>query len=394
MKSVNKKYYLFFNFLLITTFTLVSKRVVQNQTRIIYHQTIQQFMKQYPAATSIQVSKNCPFDYPEFPLYPEHKEKYFHNKGFFRDHSILEIPNGIVSISKEGFDFVNDIFITETAVKDEPFKGKQYITQPVLQNVVKVHGRVAVINHPYSSIYGIFICNILGRLALLEIANIEYDYLWIPYDHQYAKEALEIWGIDTSKIIPLMKGQVLQADTIIIATAVSEATEVYSKTDYYPGFLMKYIREKMLMGIQKKDIKIDLPEKVFISRKDASFARKIPNEDQVFALFEPLGYKRYEFSKLNMAEKIAVSYNAKHIVSFLGSGSTNILFTSPDVKFYEIFQGWVEATFFYIGQALGVNYICLNASTIDDLAIKTPSHTGRDLPLNLVEKFIQEHPEL
>jgi hypothetical protein len=45
----------------------------------------------------------------------------------------------------------------------------------------------------------------------------------------------------------------------------------------------------------------------------------------------------------------------------MGSGSTNILFASPDIKFYEIHQEWVEATFFFIAKTFGFHYDYLNA---------------------------------
>jgi capsular polysaccharide biosynthesis protein len=186
----------------------------------------------------------------------------------------------------------------------------------------------------------------------------------------------------------------LRADTIIIPTATSETVPTYSNTIYYTDFLLKYIREKMLAGVAKMNIQMIFPEKIFISRKDGGAARKIPNEDEVFALFEPLGYKRFELSKLSMAEKIAMMNHAKRIISFMGSGSTNVLFASPDVKFYEIFQSWIEPTFYFIAKALGFEYDCLDASTIDDLLQGNCGSFGRMLSLDLVQEFINNHPEL
>lgn len=169
--------------------------------RFVYPKKITEFIQQYPETKLTQCTKNYKFDYPEFPLYPEYKSNYFPNKGLYSDIFILEIPKGVVSIdaahcsSKSGYTFVNDIFIKETGFRDlNPFKEVSCIERPDIniENVFFISGRVAVIDHMYSWIYGPFILDLLSRIALLEIFNIEYDYLLIPYNQQYAKEALEI----------------------------------------------------------------------------------------------------------------------------------------------------------------------------------------------------------
>ncbi len=364
------------------------------ECRLISYKTIPEFIKEYPETKWIKCTQNYAFDYPEFPLYPEYKEKYFPNQGYHSDISIIEVPNAIASIHSSGYVFVNDIFLKETQVKNlEPFAGKENITQPEFSKIVKVSGRLAIINHLFSPIYGLFINDILTALALLELYNVEYDYLCIPCNQSYQLEALNIWGIDQSKIIPLQHGQVLEADTIIIPTSVTQNTKLVFNVNYIPDFLVTYVREKMLTNVKKMNVKMDFPEKIFISRKDASYSRKVPNEDEIFKLFEPLGYQRLEFTKLSMAQKIAVTNHAKSIINFLGSGSTNILFASPDVKYYEIQQQMVEPTFYYIAKTLGLHYECLDATSVTDLN-NPPFLQGRYLSLDIVKNFIKNHPEL
>lgn len=376
-------------------FLIHSLIFINLESSFIYKKNIEQFIYQYPATKVIQCTHNYRFSYPEFPLYQTYKAKRFPNEGMHTDIFILEVPHGLAHIHPYGFVFINNIFIKETQLKDlDPFKEYEVIKVPELNNVKNVAGRVLVLNHLYSYNYGLFILDVLSSLALIEMHKVEYDYVWIPYNKEFIKEALDIWGIDSSKIIPLEHGQALQADTIIVPTNISQNPEVYSNANYYPDFLLKYVREKMLEGVQKKNIQMDFPEKIFISRKDASASRKIPNEDEVFALFEPLGYQRFEFSKFSMAEKIAVTHHAKSIVTFMGSGSTNILFASSDIKFYEIHQNWVEATFYFIAKSLGFHYDCMNDSTYLDLCTGMPWSQGRPLNIQVVKEFIKNHPEL
>lgn len=378
---------------------IIFLNVYSIECRNIYPKTIAEFKEKYPDTKVIECTKDYAFSYPEFPLYPEHKENYFPNKGLHSDLSILEIPNGMASIHSYNsaiYVFVNDCFIKETQVKGlEPFKSKSCIEEPDLNEVLHIEGRVAVLNHIYSWIYGLFVPEILTALALLEIQGVEYDYLWIPCELSYQKEALAIWGIDSDKLIHLSHGQTLQADTIILPTSISQNQgKMVFNVNYIPDFLLTYVRKKMLDGVAKMNIQMDFPEKIFISRKDASHARKVPNEDEIFALFKPLGYKQLEFSKFNMAEKIAISHHAKSIITFMGSGSTNLIYAAPDVKFYEIQQECVEASYFYMAQTLGLNFKILNASTEHDLFYGPPFAPGRVLPIELVKEFIKNHPEL
>ncbi|MBI2345153.1 glycosyltransferase family 61 protein [Candidatus Dependentiae bacterium] len=365
-------------------------------SRCIYPKTITQFKDAYPDVKVIECTKNYPFFYNEFPLYPQHKENYFPNNGYHADLSILEVPNATVSIHPYGYVFVNDCFIKETQVKAlEPFKDKSCIQEPDLHGVLYIEGRVAVLNHLYSWIYGLFVPEILTALALLEIYGVQYDYLWIPCELSYQKQALAIWGINPDKLIHLFHGQSLQADTIILPTSISQNQgKIVCNVNYIPDFLLKYVRQKMLDGVAKMNIQMNFPEKIFISRKDASHARKVPNEDEIFSLFEPFGYKQLEFSKFNMAEKIAISHHAKSIITFMGSGSTNLIYAAPDVKIYEIQQEHVEASYFYMAQTLGLSFEILNATTEHDLFYSPPFASGRVLPIALVKEFIENHPDL
>ncbi len=364
------------------------------ECRLISYKTIPEFMEQYPKTKWIKCTQDYAFDYPEFPLYKQFKEKRFPNQGLHSDISILEIPDAQAFVHSDGYVFLNNVYLKESQIKNFPFKDKNSIQAPDPLALLQVKGRVAVINHLYSWVYALFILDVLLTLSLLEIYQIEYDYVWIPYHQSFMKEALEIWGIDKSKIISLYPGYTLQADTIIFPTSISQNPEPILNANYYPDFLLKYFKNKMVSSALKYNVTKEFPEKIFISRKDANNRRVIPNEDEVFALFEPLGYKRLEFSKLSMLEKIVATNRAKSIINFIGSASTNILFASSDTKFYDIHQEMVEATFYFIACSIGCHYEILDVSALADLLYGMPFSQGRAIPINLVKKFITDHPDL
>lgn len=358
--------------------------------RRIFPKTILEFVQEYPLTKHIQCTRNYAFSYEPFPLYQEYAHNYFPNKGYHTDISIIEVPNGIAYIDSGSHVFVNDTFIKETQVKLlEPFQGRDFIERDDLASVFKVSGRVAVINHLYSYNYGLFILEMLTQLALLELYGVEFDYLWIPHGADWIQELLDIWGIDRAKIIPVYINHALQADTIILPTSVTQNDVLVFNTNYHPDFLIKYVREKILQGMKKREISIELPEKIFISRKDAR--RFAPNEDEIFALFEPLGYRRYELIYLTPTQKIALFMNAKKIISFMGSGSANIVFANPEAHYFEIMHEVVEASYCYICRTLGINYSCINATTFEDLLHGQVWNIGREIPLDLFKKYIHEN---
>lgn len=374
-------------FLIIISSFFVTTQV---EARQISRKSISDFVQLYPQTKWIKCTQNYAFDYPPFPLYEEYKDQYFPNKGNHSDISIVEVPNAVAYIDNGGHVFVNDVFLKETQIKTlEPFQGNEYIQRPDLDYIPKASGRVAIVTHLYPYNYGLFILEMLTVLALLEIHNVEYDYLWIPYGTEWIQEVLDIWGIDRAKIIPLYLGNAITADTIILPTSVTQNDVLVFNVNYHPDFLIKYVREKMLDGFKKRTVTMDLPERIFISRKDAR--RFALNEDDIFALFEPLGYKRYELVSLTVTEKIALFFNAKKIVSFMGSGSANILFTQPGCHYFEVMHEFVEASYFYICQTIGLQYTSINASTYNDLVHGQVWNVGRALPLDLFENFIQDH---
>jgi len=367
------------------------------EARRIYSKTISEFVQEYPQTKWTLCTQNYGFDRAVFPLYQEYSQSCFPSKGYHTDISVIEVPNGVGEIVIIGdlgdhqHIFVNDVFVQETMIKNYgPFGGNQYIERDALKSVQKVTGRVAILNHLCPHIYGHWIFDILGQLALLEIYNIQYDYLWIPYDAKFMKETLEIWGIDSAKIIPMSLDCAIAADTVIVPMSVGQNDVlIHYHVNYYPDFVLKYVSDKLLSDIKKLDQIKNFSKKIFISRKNGY--RSVSNEDEVFALFEPFGFERYELTSLSIEEQITLFNNATTVISFVGSGSTNIIFCRPETHYIEILQSVVDATFFFISDTFKLKYSCINATTYNDLFWGHPCGAGRELPLNVVQNFIKDH---
>ncbi|HSW76618.1 MAG TPA: glycosyltransferase family 61 protein [Candidatus Saccharimonadales bacterium] len=371
--------------------------VSQIYTTRIKQVSVFDFIKEFPQATCLQCTHKYSFNMTPYPLYPQVDQNFFPSKGFFTDMFIMQVPQGTAYLHDGSGDvFLNNCFIKETQIKDmNYFAGPEFDIADI-SNIVTIPGRVAVISHIFPECYGHWIFDVLGQLALLEKHNIEYDYLCVPYHTKYMKEALDLWGIDRNKIIPLSQKLCIQADTIIMPTSVTQTEiRVGKNANYNVDFLLKHVSQKLLAGAMCSKNTHTFSEKVFISRKDAIRGRRVvSNEDEIFALFEPLGFKRYELTLLSLAQQIELFNNAKTIVSFVGSGSTNIIFCKPGTHYIEIVQKMVDATFFYVSDIFKLQYSFINNSTIPDL-LYGHQHSQEDpFPLDKINFFLSQHPDL
>ena len=322
---------------------------------------LQEILKKYPEIQYQKCLEKTPYDFKPFPpcsLYP--------HKGICSDCFILRIPNGKVQ-GIEGNVFVDDTIIDEM-VWQGLFQPLMAIPKISEDKIIKVSGRVAVIAQPLYSYYFHWFQDILGRLALLEMSGIEYDYLYVPNYKKYMQQTLELWGIDSKKIIsPDSKDFCIQADEVIVPSYVLNKNQGFNK---YAGFhqnplTSQYVSKKLIQTAQTKNIDtINFAKRIFISRKDAP-KRKILNEDEIFKLFEAKGFVRYELSKLSVAEQILLFNQAEMVVGEHGAGMTNCLFCKPGTKVIEIFQALIDSGPWWITQVMGLDYSCIKTVKVD-----------------------------
>ena len=361
----------------------------------IYQRSLENFIQTFPGATCLKSIKGHTFNHASFPLHPEYSH-FYPSSGEHPDMFIFQVPQGLAHFDKTGYVYINDSFIKETQIKDlNFFSGQEYIDQGISSKITKIRGRVAIVSHLYPYCYGHWIFDVLGQLAMLEIHNIEYDYLCVPYFTKFMQESLDIWGVDRSKIIPIVLGESIQADSIIMTTALSQDKPGFQTfSNYFVDFLLLYIQSKMISGVYSlPKISFNDSEKIFISRKDAGGKRAIPNENEIFELFKPYGFVRYELGNLSVAQQILLFNNAKTVVSFVGSGATNILFCKPGTHYVEITQKMVDSTFFFISDTCKLKYSFINDSTYLDIGNGVWA-APKLFPPWKIQEFINQNPDL
>lgn len=389
--------------------------------------SIQDILKQRPDIEYIKCHDAQHFEYKPFPIsrFPELQPK----KGLLAESFIAKIPNGQVC-SWHGWIKIDNNIIQEFIFPYAMLNGqKDMLKYFKFQNIKKIKGKVAVITMPFDNCYGHWMCNVLGRLALLELNNIQYDWLYVSIDQPFMKETLEICGVDISKVItPFGQNYYIEADELIVPSHIGirapypnqsiinesslkpfyhywnlKTTEQISSISlpqnisiqdcffpwtplcgyYLSQWLIDYLQNKFLPTIQNSSQ--TFCDKVFISRKDSG--RHMTNEDEVFKLFEQLGFKKYMLSQLSMKEQITLFNNAKIIIATNGSSLTNQLFCKPKTTIIELFLGRSDSTFYYTSNLLNLNHHCIQTMDFKDIE----GNQNTQIPLFIIQKFIKNH---
>ncbi|HSW75428.1 MAG TPA: glycosyltransferase family 61 protein [Candidatus Saccharimonadales bacterium] len=329
-----------------------------------------------------ECSDIIPFNYERLPVTDNH---YLHPyQGFFHKTFILHITQAQL-FGMDGWVFVDDKLIYDLTWQNV-FLPK-YFWEQAKQNLPTLSfGKVAVIAQSGYPYYYHWLVEVLGRLALLELNGAEYDFVYAPMDKSYMKEAMQLWGIDSAKIIAASDNCIIQADELIVPSLVSKVhTNGCPRLSHYtPEYILSHIRNKLLTAANKQETNFQGCKKVFISRKDAG-SRKMLNEDEVFELFKAAGFQRYILSDLSLVEQIKLFNNAEIIVGALGSGMANVIFCNDKVQVVDIFQARRDTTIYYLCQTFGFSYRCVKTMEFIDA---NDGQYDSTVPLQIIQDLI------
>ncbi len=342
-------------------------------------------LQQNPHISYTPCSGKTPFCFKQHPFYLGDALHPF--SGTFEETFILSIPNGIAH-SHYGWVVISNMFIKEMIWKDIEMHLQSVYNIATLHKHI-VHDKVVVLGQLAYFNYFHMLSELLGRLALVEMHGIAYDKVFIPQNTKFLKEALQLWGLSQDQIIDTF-GQTfcIQADTLILPSMVGNITGGLKLFSCYPrADLLGYVKEKLLKAALAKPLFKSACEKVFISRKDAP-ARKIINEDEVFAQLQPLGFKRYVLSDLSVAQQIQLFHHAKVVIGAQGTSLANSMFCKPHTKVIELFQGLDDTTIAFVAQIFDLDYLPVQTTAFSTDYIQALK-TDTVIPLHVIQKVIQ-----
>lgn len=348
---------------------------------------VAQLLKKYPKIHYQKCFDAFNFEFEPFPL--SINPDGHPNKGTFLESFILTIPNAHVQ-GKYGFVTVDNYFIQELMWKQ--MTNHLRLLHPINPlTVQKISGRVAVIAQLAYFNYWHWLTEVLCRLALLELSNTQYDYLYVATDMPYIKDTLQLWGIAREKIItPTHDHFCIQASQVIVPSLTSNNNLGFAGAQfacYVQPHLIEYVRNKLLSAALTQQAITPLNDKVFVSRKDSGI-RNIINEDEIFNILQAHGFVRYELSRLSVVDQIQLFHHAQIIVCPQGTGMANSMFCQPTTKVIELFQGLNDCTFWYLSQILPMQYTAVQTTEfIPDWYTAWQRHTH--IPPSIINEVLK-----
>ena len=165
----------------------------------------------------------------------------------------------------------------------------------------------------------------IARLHLIKKAGIDWrqiDHVLVPsLDSASARHWVEAAGIPAEKIISVRAGEPLlvQAEHLICGS--------------FPGMRRTCSAEavEFLQGL-RQFAPAEKPRRLFVVRR--SHSRLLLNEDEIWALLQPLGFERVDPAEVDNAEQ--VFSEAEAVVGAHGAALTNLLFCKPGTKVLEL----------------------------------------------------------
>lgn len=221
----------------------------------------------------------------------------------------------------------------------------------------KLKGTLATIALEGSSNYYHWMIEILPRIHLLKTSGFAFDFLYTcPLRYCFQKETLAALGIKKEQIIESTPATHLAPDRLIFPSQAARSCVT-------PQWVINFLKDTFLKDYIPKNSK----KRIFVSRSHSSI-RHIINEDEIFALVEPYGFKKVYLEKMSVTEQARLIHESEIIIGTHGAGMVNIVFATPGTVIIELFQEHLDSTFFELSTTMELQYHCVKTERIPELS--------------------------
>ncbi|AFZ48553.1 Tetratricopeptide TPR_1 repeat-containing protein [Cyanobacterium stanieri PCC 7202] len=235
---------------------------------------------------------------------------------------------------------------------NHPDKHPRYhslLTTSSLPPVTRLEGKVVVLGGLLNNIYFHWLFDILPCIHLLEKASItwdEVDYVVVDNRCSFQRETLEMFGIPSSKILPLSFPTHIKADKLIVPSFPSAIA-------WMPPWSCQYLRTKILGdNLDKKT-----PHKrIYISREKSS-NRRLINEQEIISILEEYDFDILNLELFSVKQQAELLNQAEIVISPHGSGLSNLVFCQSNTKVIEIFSpNYVYPCYWLVSNIIDLEY--------------------------------------
>ncbi len=191
-----------------------------------------------------------------------------------------------------------------------------------------------------------------GILLLRQVARQRgLDYrIALPPLNEFRTRTLELAGISKSECITLRPRQCLSGVSLLYTNATS------GDLAFQPSSKLVDLLDPLRAACQKL-ASPDLPQRFYVSRRDAPNKRPLENVDELATALARRGYSELVMSKMSIEDQVCVFSGASSIVAPHGAGLVNLMFAPPTARLIEIMpEHYLHACFFRIAQMRGMGY--------------------------------------
>ncbi|WP_144928060.1 glycosyltransferase family 61 protein [Halorubrum salsamenti] len=144
-------------------------------------------------------------------------------------------------------------------------------------------------------------------------------------------------------------------------------------SNYNPSIRdFSWLRDRMRSNIPDSGTNSDTPEKVYISRQEASRERKVVNQNQLKGILEKYGFETYKLETLPFKEQLETFYKADVIMGPHGAGLLNMIF-ADDPTVIELFpESVIKPHFHFLADMFDFDYTSMITKSEENNLIIDP----------------------
>ncbi|MDX2079832.1 MAG: glycosyltransferase family 61 protein [Terrimicrobiaceae bacterium] len=196
----------------------------------------------------------------------------------------------------------------------------------------RVHAPVASLltggggNHNYFH----WMCDCLPRIQILQAAfpDVRDAMYWVPdLSRAFQRDTLGALGLKQDQLLSSADATFLRTDR---GFAVSPPIP---DPECVPRWVPHFLRETFLPHAAPRAF----GPRVFISREDTFYGRRLLNETHVAQVLVQEGFQVCRLSELSFAEQVALFSAARLVVTVHGAGLTNLVFCQKGAEIHELF---------------------------------------------------------
>ena len=195
----------------------------------------------------------------------------------------------------------------------------------------RIDGPVLLVTGLYHHVFGHWLFDVMSKLwalSWLEAQGLGDAKIALPSpltDKQL--EMLSLMGVSEDRIVLLRRDEWLVADQLLVP---SRPARIY---DFMAPELFELYDTLADRALEAEGVDSSIfPKRIYVARQTRAGRRRLLNEAEICDKLAHYGYQPIEFSKLSIAEEVALFRNADAIAAPHGSALAGMAFMRPSAK--------------------------------------------------------------